>query len=183
MTERKETVNQSKIAFFDADKTIWTVVSQSEGDDYASKGAFDGVERTFVLEVEGRVKRLEDGTRLILKEGVTETFEKLAREGIILGIISDNIYEDVQNVCELLGIWEHFDKLFTNIRLWRGPADKALMISEVLSQSANSGSPKILLVDDSERYGAQMAEAGHGFIASPKDTFPKDSILEFFELT
>ncbi|MDP3917840.1 MAG: HAD hydrolase-like protein [Candidatus Woesebacteria bacterium] len=180
MKETKEKTNPTQIAFFDADKTLWQVVSQSKGDDYASKGAFDGISRTFILDQENVVIRLEDETKLILKDGVIETLEKLTKEGVAIGIISDNVYEDVQKVSELLKIWQYFDKAFTNVILWNGPADKALMIFEILNNQPKIEKSKVLLVDDGERYGTQMAQSGHNFILSPKATFPKALILEFF---
>lgn len=175
--DRKEQLSPTRIAFFDADKTLWRVIpTDPNQDDWASKGAT----RTFILEAPGKVVRVEDGTRFILKEGVEETLQKLAKEGVIAGIISDNENEDVEKVSELLGIWHHFDRGFTNVRLWKGPADKGLMISELMKTKIMTVSPKTLLVDDSARYGEQMAEAGCVFILSPKDTFPKASILGFF---
>lgn len=171
--DRKEKTNVSTIVFFDADKTLWQVVSQNEGDDYASRGAFEDKSRTFMLSQEGEVTRLEDRTKLILKDGVIETLEKLTKEGVITGIISDNVYEDVEKVSQLLGIWKYFDKGFINIYLWKGLATKSLMISEILGNQAN---PNVLLIDDGERYRQQMTDAGYNFILSPKDTFPKDEI-------
>lgn len=180
MTERNEKVKLEKIVFFDADNTLWRVVSETDEEDYASKGAFEEKSRTFVLTQNGEVTRMEDGTKLILKEGVVETLERLAKEGVVAGIISDNIYEDVEEVSQLLGIWNYFDKGFVKIRFWKGPADKNLMISEVLSSKESDQKLKVLLVDDGEGYGVQMSESEHNFILSPKDTFPKDSILKFF---
>ena len=84
----------------------------------------------------------------------------------------------MEKVCQLLGIWQYFDAAYINIRLWRGPADKNLMISEIFAIHEQQN-VKALLVDDSDRYSQQMADAGHGFILSPKDSFPKDAILDF----
>ncbi len=181
-TDRKERLNQSKVVFFDADKTLWKLESQLEGDDYASKGAFDGRNRTFILSQRDEVTRVEDGTKLVLKESVVETLEKLAKEGVIAGIISDNIYEDVEKVSKLLGIWKYFDKAFINIRLWQGTADKNLMIKEVIDDQKFSTPPYILLVDDSETYHRQMVSSGNNFLLCPKDSFPKDIILDYFGL-
>ena len=177
MTERKDKLTPSKIVFFDADKTLWQVFSKDPTqDDWASKGKT----RTFTLMAEGVVVRTEDSTRFTLKNGVDETIHKLNKEGVIVGSISDNDYEDVEKVCQLLGIWQYFDQGFVNVRLWKGPADKIQMISEVLDSNPQTQNSKVLLVDDSERYASQMANSGHNFILSPKDTFPKDIILGFF---
>lgn len=138
MNERKEKVKQSRVAFFDADKTLWQVISKDPiQDNWASKG----ITRTFTLEAPNQAVRAEDETRFVLKGGVIDTLQTLAKEGIIVGIISDNIYEDVETVSQLLGIWQYFDKGFVNVRLWKGPADKNLMISEILSPSE---APKVL---------------------------------------
>lgn len=108
--------------------------------------------------------------------------EKLAREGVIVGLISDNIYEDVQTLCQLFGIWEYFDKSFVNVRLWDGDANKGLMISEVLRSQKNKITEKVIFIDDSQKYEAQMTGIGCDFIQSPQGTFPKDAILNFFGL-
>jgi hypothetical protein len=182
MIETKNNAGQIKIAFFDADKTLWKVVTKNPGDDYASRGAKLGRDRTFLLGQENEVTRLEDGTKLILKEGVKETLEKLSKEGITAAIISDNIYDDVEVVCQRLGIWKFFDETLTNIWLWNGQADKSLMVKQVVGNLDNSASSKILLVDDGLVYAEQMQRAGYDFIVSPKETFPKDVVLEYFGL-
>lgn len=180
MKDIKERQDQNSIAFFDADKTLWKVISTNPGDDYASKGAFDHIPRTFVLTQKNEVTRLEDKTKFILKDGVIETLEKLSKEGIITGIISDNENVDVEKIATFLGIWKYFDSAFINIRLWKGPANKSLMISETLRTQKNQLYTNITLVDDSERYSEQMIDRGYNFILSPKDTFPKDEIFSYF---
>lgn len=180
MQERKEKIQPTQIAFFDADKTLWQVKSLTPGDDYASRGYLEGNSRTFLLSAETEVVRLEDGSKFVLKEGVVETFEKLSKEGITIGLISDNIYDDVEEVCKRLGIWEYFDEKFVNIFLSVGTAEKGSMIKKVLDDQEISGRGNILLVDDGQAYLEKMTIAGFNFILSPKDTFPKDSILEFF---
>lgn len=177
MLDREEKSTSQRVVFFDADKTLWQVISKDPTqDDWASKGET----RTFVSPEEGVVERIEDETRFVLKEGVEDTLRSLVKEGVIVGIISDNNYEDIEGIIQLVGIWQYFDKGFVNVRLWKGPADKSLMISEILSAQGSIQNPKVLLVDDGERYASQMSESGHNFILSPKDSFPKDSILEFF---
>lgn len=173
--DRKEKLNPRQLVFLDADKTLWKVESQS-GDDWASKVP----NPTFVLEDKGVVLRDQDSTRFILKEGVSDCLERLSKEGIGIGIISDNIYKDVMTIAQMLNIWKFFDESLVNIRLWKGPCPKELMITEVL-QDNNLQSTKILMVDDKD-YSEAMAVAGYHFLLSPKDSFPSSLILEYFKL-
>lgn len=64
--EKREMEKPSSVVFFDADGTLWQIVSQSDND-YASKGAFEGKNRTIKLTKEGEAVRLEDGARFYLK--------------------------------------------------------------------------------------------------------------------
>lgn len=176
MKEMNEKTKWSRIVFFDADKTIWQTVPST----YASEGYKKGISRTFSLNLEGQVVRKEDGAAFILKEGVIETFQKLSKEGIGIGMISDNILEDVQKVAELFGIWKLFDSKLINIRLWDGDSEKGLMIHEVFASQALDHSTQVLLVDDNPVFASQMEKTGYSFIQSPMDAFPKDLILAFF---
>lgn len=178
LTGGAEATKHSRIVFFDADKTLWQTVP----DTYASEGKKTGRTRTFQLESPNCATRLEDGAKFILKDNVEEVLRALSKEGVVIGIISDNEYEDVQKVAELFDIWRYFDKGFVNIWLSDGDAPKNAMIDEVITNQKLTAGSNILLVDDAERYAAQMASAGHDFILSPKDSFPKDLILGHFGL-
>ncbi len=175
--ERKEPLTHNSIAFFDADKTLWKVIPEHEGDDWASKGAEKGLTRTFTLIKPDVVVRTEDNTQFILKEEVKETLLKLSREGIGIGLISDNLHIDVLAICELFNIWDYFNAELVNVKLWDGPCPKDQMITEVFGNNATVNPAKVVLVDD-RNYSEEMTKLGYSFILSPKDTFPKEEIIE-----
>lgn len=163
-----------KIIFLDADKTLWKLISKRK-DDWVS--FFKNP--TLVLEKKETVIRKEDGVKFVLKDEVKECLAKLKKSGVGIGLISDNEYEDVMKVVDFMGIKGFLEEKLINIRLWVGSVDKALMVSEVLGKLGKNKPSTVLVVDDKD-YSKQMAKSGFSFLRSPKDSFPKATILEFF---
>ena len=131
MIENKEQSISRQVVFFDADKTLWQVVTKDGSDDWASKIQ----NATFVKEDENNVVRVENGTKFVLKEGVKECLQKISREGIGLGVVSDNLPEDVIKLADLFGILDFIDSKLVNVSLWEGPCPKEVMIKEVVQSS------------------------------------------------
>lgn len=177
MIESKEKLKPAQIAFFDADKTLWQVVTLDRSDDWASK--IDNP--TFIQNGENTVIRKENGTKFILKDGVKDCLEKLSKAGIGIGIISDNKLENVATIASLFGISDYFDTKLINISLWKGPCPKEVMVDKVVERLGKDKFSGILLVDDKD-YSEVMTKSGYSFILSSKDTFPKDMVLSFFGL-
>lgn len=165
------------IVFFDADKTLWRVLPQRPGDDWVSKLKSP----KFKLEDNKTVVRKQDGTKFILKDGVKECLAKLSLEGIGVGIVSDNRPEDVAKVAGLFGIWDYFDPTLVNIKLWDGPCPKDQMVTEVIDGFGKDKPSNILLVDDKD-YSKAMRKLGYSFLLSPKNTFPKNLVSDFFRI-
>ncbi|HLE49410.1 MAG TPA: HAD family hydrolase [Patescibacteria group bacterium] len=177
MIENREHLIPKNIVFFDADKTLWQVITTDGSDDWSSKVK----NATFLLDDGNTVTRKENGTKFVLKDEVKECLEKLSKEGIGIGLISDNEPEDVKKITDLFGISEFFDSKLINVSLWEGPCPKEVMITEVVEKIGSENFSRVLLVDDKD-YSEAMKNSGYSFIQSPKDSFPKEIVLDYFGL-
>jgi predicted phosphatase len=133
-----------KLVLFDCDDTLW----DAPHGDYISS-----VPSTFTLGGSVLV-RDKDKAVFSLKHGVLDLVKSLHKNGCIIGIVSDNIKEPVP----------YISKAAINVRLWKGPCPKEIMVQEILAKPfAKNILPKDVLWLDDKDYAPAAEKIGVNF--------------------
>lgn len=141
-----------KVVIFDADNTLW----RTEGGDYVSR-----VDSEFISLDSSTVLRVEDDSKYYLNEGIYEFLAYNFNSSMRIGLVSDNHWKDVEEVCKLFGIWRYFDKDLMRVELYDGYCPKAKLIGEMLGLEEIS-IIKAVWLDDRD-YSLEAKEEGIEF--------------------
>ncbi len=153
-----------KLFLFDCDETLWT----SPKKDYISR-----VPSPFKKVGSSEILREADQYAFRLQPSVQETFAYLAgRNDTAVGIVSDNLFEPVQQALMFFDLWSFIDSNAVNVRLWQGYCPKHEMILEILNRPVFL--PTVLLQDtywfDDKDYQKEADGIGVHFIQVSLET-------------
>lgn len=152
-----------KLLLFDCDGTLWF---SDDGDFISSQDS------KFEVVDENTIKRLADGKKFLLKNGVWKVWSALRenRQWFCIGIVSDNQPGPVREALRLFDLSTLVDEKAINVRLWDGYCPKGKMIREIMERKEfkNFLPGDIFLIDDKD-YSREMARLGISFIRVGKN--------------